>query len=237
MEPPEAHGAPGGLHRQLPVIALRLLQRWLGDRRLDRAVAQSRLHRRPVQSRPSGRGIRIRSARGLPASRAIISAGTSLSTASEDDHLVELLLFGKGGMTGRRRARSIPSSASRAVRRCRNRVARPSSRAISSSTRWISCCRAGGAHLLKRRARTASLARRTDRAGIAPAGRCAVAEDLGQLVVVSGARDDAGISRNSENRAPALLASRRITLRFAAVDDHVGDGFSGRWARPEMASR
>ena len=50
----------------------------------------------------------------------------------------------------------------------------------------------------------------------------AQAEDLGQLVVVSGARDDAGIAGFREPRA-GIVGEPPDHPNFAAVDDHVGD--------------
>jgi hypothetical protein len=66
------------------------------------------------------------------------------------------------------------------------------------------------------------LARRTQ---VVPALRRQVdaqAEDLGQLVVVSGARDDAGIAGLREPGA-GIVGEPPDHPHFAAVDDHVGD--------------
>ena len=50
------------------------------------------------------------------------------------------------------------------------------------------------------------------------------AEDLGQLVVCIGTRDDAGIAGVRKART-GVVCKLSNDLAFAATDDHVGDGW------------
>ena len=162
VELPEPHRALGGLHRQLAEIPLRDLQRLLVDRVLAAAGCAGCVST-VGQFRPADRqGIRIRSERGPSISRPIMSSRHVVENRQRDSDLVKFPGFGEIDRRPRRRVRSVrfisfDEFLGHAVVPPRSRRLRPRS---SSRTRLISSWIEGGA-IASRRARTASLARRS----------------------------------------------------------------------------